>query len=53
MDKKSRRDYLAEKYPEVEQHFQDIKQEINEPQIDHLGETTKKQKKNNAHWNPS
>lgn len=40
----ARRKVLADKYPEVEQHFQDIKQEIYEPQIERLGETTKEQK---------
>jgi type VI protein secretion system component VasA len=41
----SRRQELANKFPEVEQHFQEIKQEIYEPQIERLGETTKEQKK--------
>lgn len=40
----ARRKVLANKYPEVEQHFQEIKQEIFEPQIERLGETTKEQK---------
>lgn len=40
----ARRKVLADKYPEVEQHFQEIKQEINEPQIERLGGTKKEQK---------
>ncbi|AFM41966.1 hypothetical protein Desaci_3059 [Desulfosporosinus acidiphilus SJ4] len=51
---KTRRDELAQKYPEVEQHFQNIKQEMNEPQIERLGETKKEQKeRTEGHWNPS
>lgn len=41
----ARRKVLADKYPDVEQHFQDIKQEMFEPQIERLGETKKEQKK--------
>jgi hypothetical protein len=41
----SRREVLADKFPEVEEHFQEIKQEIYEPQIERLGETTNEQKK--------
>lgn len=44
-ENEARREELANKYPEVEQHFQEIKQEISEPQIEHLGETKKEQKK--------
>lgn len=40
----ARRKVLADKYPEVEQHFQEIKEDMSKPQIEHLGETTKKQK---------
>lgn len=40
----SRRETLANKYPEVEEHFQEIKSGIYEPQIEHLGETSKEQK---------
>lgn len=40
----ARRKVLADKYPEVEQHFQNIKQEMYEPQIERLGETNKEQK---------
>ncbi len=40
----SRRKVLADKYPEVEQHFQEIKQEIYEPQVERLGQTIKEQK---------
>ena len=38
-----RREVLADKYPEVEQHFQEVKKEIYEPQIERLGETKKEQ----------
>ncbi|WP_407306801.1 hypothetical protein [Desulfosporosinus sp. SB140] len=41
----SRREVLTNKYPEVEQHFQDIKDEMYEPQVERLGETKKEQKK--------
>ncbi|WP_170932745.1 hypothetical protein [Desulfosporosinus sp. FKB] len=41
---KARREELAAKYPEAEQHFQNIKQEMYEPQIERLGETKKEQK---------
>lgn len=44
MEDKSRREELANKFPEMDQRFQEIKQEINEPQIERLGETTKEQK---------
>lgn len=40
----ARRKVLADKYPEVEQHFQNIKQGMNGPQIERLGETKKEQK---------
>ena len=49
MSKDERRKVLADKYPEVEQHFQEIKQAINEPQIEHLGETDKEQKQQSKH----
>lgn len=45
MTKDERRDMLAQKYPEVEEHFQEIKNEIYEPQVERLGETNKEQKK--------
>lgn len=45
MNKDERRDMLAKKYPEVEEHFQEVKKEIYEPQIERLGETNKEQKK--------
>lgn len=41
---KARREELANKFPEVDQHFQEIKKEIYEPQIERLGETKKEQK---------
>ncbi|MDQ7093871.1 hypothetical protein REC12_09725 [Desulfosporosinus sp. PR] len=41
----TRREVLANKYPEVEQHFQEIKNEMYEPQVERLGETKKEQKK--------
>lgn len=40
----SRREALADKYPEVEEHFQEIMKEVHEPQIERLGETNKEQK---------
>lgn len=43
----ARRKVLADKYPEVEQHFQDVKKEIYEPHIERLGETKKEQKQRN------
>lgn len=43
----SRRKVLADKYPEVEQHFQEIKQGIYEPHIERLGQTNKEQKQRN------
>lgn len=45
LNKDERRDMLAQKYPEVEEHFQEIKNEIYEPQVERLGETNKEQKK--------
>ena len=39
----TRREILADKFPQMEQHFQEIKKEINEPQIERLGETKKEQ----------
>ncbi|WP_425802391.1 hypothetical protein [Desulfitobacterium sp. Sab5] len=41
MNKDERREMLAKKYPEAEEHFQEIKKEIYEPQIERLGETNK------------
>jgi hypothetical protein len=50
----TRREVLANKYPEVEQHFEAIKQEMYEPQIERLGETKKEQHQSTqGHWNPS
>ncbi|AHF07855.1 hypothetical protein [Desulfitobacterium metallireducens] len=40
----ARREELTHKFPDVDQHFQEIKKEIYEPQIDRLGETKKEQK---------
>lgn len=51
---KKRREELANKYPEVEQHFQEIKNEMYEPQVERLGETEKEQKQETqSFWNPS
>jgi hypothetical protein len=41
----ARRKLLANKYPQTEEHFQEIKEEIYEPQIERLGETLKEQKR--------
>lgn len=53
----TRRKELANKYPEVEQHFQEIKNEMYEPQVERLGETEKEQKQQKqqtqSFWNPS
>jgi hypothetical protein len=40
----SRREELINKFPDVDEHFQAIKQEIYEPQVERLGETKKEQK---------
>ncbi len=40
----TRRDILSDKFPQMEQHFQEIKKEIYEPQIERLGETKETQK---------
>ncbi|MEA4902542.1 hypothetical protein [Desulfitobacterium sp.] len=40
----SRRQELVNKFPDVDEHFQEIKKESYEPQIERLGETTKEQK---------
>lgn len=48
----TRKQALANKYPEMDQHFQEIKQDAYEPHIERLGETKKKQKQQ-SHWNPS
>ncbi|AFM00325.1 hypothetical protein Desde_1936 [Desulfitobacterium dehalogenans ATCC 51507] len=42
---KARREELANKFPEMDQRFQEIKSEINEPQIERLGETLEEQRK--------
>lgn len=39
----TRRKVLANKFPEMEEHFQEIKNEMYEPQIERLGETKKEQ----------
>lgn len=38
-----RRETLANKYPEMEQHFQEIKKDMYKPKIDRLGETKEEQ----------
>ena len=40
----SRREVLADKYPEMEQHFQELKKQANEPKIERFGETKKEQR---------
>lgn len=49
----ARRQELANKFPEMEQHFQAVKEEIYEPQIERLGETNKEQKERAKEPNPS
>ena len=50
----TRREVLAVKYPDVEQKFQDLKQEEYEPYVERLGETKKEQiQRNQRQWNPS
>jgi hypothetical protein len=43
-NEETRREVLANKYPEMEQHFQEVKKGIYEPPIERLGQTTKEQK---------
>lgn len=38
-----RRDVLADKYPNMEQHFEEIKDQAYEPKIERLGQTDKEQ----------
>lgn len=40
----ARRQELVNKFPDVDQHFQAIKGEIYEPQVERLGETKQEQK---------
>lgn len=42
-DEATRRKNLANKFPEMEQHFEELKKEIYEPQVERLGETKKEQ----------
>ncbi|MDP4160718.1 MAG: hypothetical protein Q8911_13320 [Bacillota bacterium] len=39
----TRREDLAKKFPQMEQHFDEIKEGMYEPQIERLGETKKEQ----------
>lgn len=40
----SRREVLADKYPEMEQHFEQLKKQAFEPKIERFGETKKEQR---------
>jgi hypothetical protein len=40
--KDARREELAKKFPDVEEHFQEVKKGIYQPKIDRLGESSKK-----------
>lgn len=35
----TRREVLADKYPEMEQHFEELKKQAYEPKIERLGQT--------------
>ncbi|WP_199241763.1 hypothetical protein [Desulfosporosinus sp. Sb-LF] len=39
----TKRKVLADKHPQMEQHFQEIKKQAYEPQIERLGQTDKEQ----------
>ncbi|MCO1603412.1 hypothetical protein [Desulfosporosinus nitroreducens] len=41
----SGREVLAEKFPEMDQHFQELKKQSYEPKIERLGQTKKEQRK--------
>ena len=40
----TRRDVLADKYPEIDQNFKEIKEEAYEPQIERLGQIKEEQR---------
>ncbi|WP_291299990.1 hypothetical protein [Desulfosporosinus sp. BICA1-9] len=40
----TRREVLANKYPEMDEHFEQLKNQANEPKIERLGGNNKKQK---------
>jgi len=40
----SRREALSNKFPEMDQHFEELKKQDYEPKIEHLGETKKEQR---------
>lgn len=39
----TRREVLADKFPEMEQHFEELKKQDYEPKIERLGQTNKEQ----------
>lgn len=39
----TRREVLANKFPEMEQHFQELKKQAYEPKVERLGQTDKEQ----------
>ncbi|SHI25792.1 hypothetical protein [Desulfosporosinus lacus] len=41
----SRREVLSDKFPEMDQHFQELKKQAYEPKIERLGQTKKEQRK--------
>ncbi|SDH80706.1 hypothetical protein [Desulfosporosinus hippei] len=40
----SRRENLADKFPEMDEHFQELKKQDYEPKIERLGQTKKDQR---------
>ncbi len=43
-ENETRREVLADKYPELDQNFQELKEQAYEPKIERLGQTTKEQR---------
>lgn len=41
----TRGEVLADKFPEMEQHFQELKKQAYEPKVERLGQTDKQQTK--------
>lgn len=41
----TRKEVLADKFPEMDEHFKELKKQAYEPKIERLGQTTKEQKK--------
>jgi hypothetical protein len=40
----TRREILADKFPQMDQKFKEVEKEVFEPQIERLGKTSKEQK---------